>query len=162
MISIIDSGKLVNTEANPMVPRSCEMVGLSTDDKPTGLNIGNGWSFIEMDTGKVYFYNAADTEWIEFAGNGGGSSGGGSNVMIVNCDESTYTLDKTWSEINSAEYAEIKISSTGASQFMHIDQIAHSSNYAVIAHGVAANGTVTVVQFVTDSESGYPALNMGG
>ena len=104
MISIIDSGKLVNTEANPMVPRSCEMVGLSTDDKPTGLNIGNGWSFIEMDTGKVYFYNAADSEWIEFAGSGGGGQGGNS-VLVVHetwSDEYTAVLDKTAAEILAA------------------------------------------------------------
>ena len=75
MISIIDSGKLVNTDVSPMVPRSCEMVGLSTDTKPTGVSVGNGWSFIEMDTGKVFFYNAEDEEWLEFAGSGGGGQG---------------------------------------------------------------------------------------
>ncbi len=78
MISLIESGNLVNTEVSPMIPRSAELVGLSTDSKPTE-GVGNGWTFIEMDTGKVFFYNAADEEWLEFAGSGGGGQGG-SNV----------------------------------------------------------------------------------
>ena len=40
--------------------------GLSTDEKPTGAY--NGSCFIEMDTGKVYFYDAESGEWIEFGG----------------------------------------------------------------------------------------------
>lgn len=38
--------------------------GLSTDSKPTE-GIGNGSCFIEMDTGKVCFFNAAGNAWIE-------------------------------------------------------------------------------------------------
>ena len=38
--------------------------GLSTDSKPTG--IANGSCFIEMDTGKLYFWNAAGTAWVEW------------------------------------------------------------------------------------------------
>lgn len=36
--------------------------GLSTDSKPT--DVGNGSCFVEMNTGKVYFYNAAAGTWI--------------------------------------------------------------------------------------------------
>lgn len=68
MITIIDSGKLVNTDASPMVPRAAILVGLSTDSKPTGVGIGNGWMFIEMNTSKIYFYNAAGEAWVEFGG----------------------------------------------------------------------------------------------
>ena len=42
-----------------------EIRGLSTDNKPTE-NITNGSSFIEMNTGKIYFYNAESEQWIEF------------------------------------------------------------------------------------------------
>lgn len=38
--------------------------GLSTDSKPT-TGVGNGSIFIEMNTGKVYFFNAAGNVWIE-------------------------------------------------------------------------------------------------
>lgn len=40
--------------------------GLSTDSKPT--DCGNGSAFVEMDTGKVYFFNAAASAWVEFGG----------------------------------------------------------------------------------------------
>ena len=40
--------------------------GLSSDAKPTDAL--NGACFIEMDTGKVYFFNAANESWIEFGG----------------------------------------------------------------------------------------------
>ena len=43
--------------------------GLSTDEKPTGSGIANGSCFVEMDDGKIYFYDAdgaAGSEWIEW------------------------------------------------------------------------------------------------
>ncbi len=39
--------------------------GLSTDTKPTGTAV-NGRAFIEMDTGKLYFYDAESGEWREW------------------------------------------------------------------------------------------------
>lgn len=162
MISIIDSGKLVNTDMSPMVPRSCEMVGLSTDTKPTGVSVGNGWSFIEMDTGKVFFYNAEDEEWLEFAGSGGGGGQGGSNVLVVNCDTSTYTLDKTWKEIHDAEFAVIRVEvSGGSTQFAYIDSVQHVESYSITAHVVAVNGTISLMAFLATAENGYPVAQMG-
>lgn len=42
--------------------------GLSTDDKPE--DAGNGSCFIEMDSGKIYFFDASDggDGWIEWGG----------------------------------------------------------------------------------------------
>lgn len=40
---------------------------LSTDTKPTE-HILNGSSLIEMDTGKVYFFDEANGQWREFGG----------------------------------------------------------------------------------------------
>lgn len=45
-----------------------ELRGLSTDTKPTEINgktINNGSTFIEIDTGKIYFYDLENTEWKE-------------------------------------------------------------------------------------------------
>ena len=39
--------------------------GLSTDFKPTE-GVGNGSAFIEMDTSKVYFFDAGNSEWLEW------------------------------------------------------------------------------------------------
>lgn len=41
-----------------------EYVGLSTDQKPTE-GVPNGATFFEMNTGKVYFFNAAGSTWVE-------------------------------------------------------------------------------------------------
>lgn len=39
-------------------------IGLSTDDKPE--NPANGECILEIDTGKIYFYDAAGERWIEW------------------------------------------------------------------------------------------------
>ena len=41
-----------------------EGVCLSTDDKP--VNWANGSKLAEMDTGKLYLYDAANQQWREF------------------------------------------------------------------------------------------------
>lgn len=154
MISIIDSGKLVNTDVSPMVPRSCEMVGLSTDTKPTGVSVGNGWSIIEMDTGKVFFYNAEDEEWLEFAGSGGGGQGG-SNVLIVEMNTVTSTLDKTWSEILAAPYAVVVIApDENTKQWMNITAVEFlDAQYSVT---VMVDGGSLV--FIAETADGYPVM----
>lgn len=39
--------------------------GLSTDQKPTE-NVGNGDCFVEIDTGKLYFFDEANKTWEEW------------------------------------------------------------------------------------------------
>ena len=41
-----------------------EYAGLSTDSKPTN-GVATGAIFVEVDTGKVFFYNSAATTWVE-------------------------------------------------------------------------------------------------
>lgn len=57
-----------NAEANGY----CEFLGLSTDTKP--MNCGINSLFLELDTGKVCYFDG--TDWLEV----GGSSNGGSDV----------------------------------------------------------------------------------
>ncbi len=45
--------------------RATTFYGLSTDTKPTE-GVGNGSAFLEMDTGKIYFYDADNTTWREW------------------------------------------------------------------------------------------------
>lgn len=49
------------------VSESTTMFGLSTDTKPTGTGVINGSAFIEMDTSKIYFYNATGEQWVEWS-----------------------------------------------------------------------------------------------
>lgn len=41
--------------------------GLSTDTKPV-TGVANGSAFIEMDTSKRYFFDAANATWREWGG----------------------------------------------------------------------------------------------
>lgn len=47
---------------------SAELRGLSTDTKPTEIGdktIANGSVFIEIDTGKIYFFDGDSKTWKE-------------------------------------------------------------------------------------------------
>ena len=67
MISIVKTQIVKDTKEGKTV--TGDLRGLSTDTKPTEINgqkIGNGSSFVEMDTGKVYFYDIESETWKEF------------------------------------------------------------------------------------------------
>lgn len=53
----------------------CEFLGLSTDEKP--MNCGINSLFLELDTGKVYYFDGEDWWTV-----GGIQSGGGSDEPI--------------------------------------------------------------------------------
>ena len=42
-----------------------DLRGLSTDTKPVDSWVGNGSIFFEMDTKKVFMYDAENSTWIE-------------------------------------------------------------------------------------------------
>lgn len=42
--------------------------GLSTDTPKPTEGVANGSAFIEMDTSKLYFFNAANATWREWGG----------------------------------------------------------------------------------------------
>jgi hypothetical protein len=50
-----------------MVSFNGSYFGLSTDTKPTE-GVLNGMTFIEMDSGKIYFYDEANETWHEWGG----------------------------------------------------------------------------------------------
>jgi hypothetical protein len=41
----------------------CDLIGLSTDEKPTHVN--NASTFYEMDTRKLFLFDAQNKIWIE-------------------------------------------------------------------------------------------------
>lgn len=61
--------KIENTKIKPDDDYiSVELRGLSTDEKPVEMNgkkIDNGSSFIEIDTGKVFFFDLTTETWNE-------------------------------------------------------------------------------------------------
>ena len=67
MTTIIPKGVVETTKDKNYI--RVEIYGLSTDTKPTqvgGNYVGNGSMYLEMDSGKIYFYDLANTQWREF------------------------------------------------------------------------------------------------
>ena len=56
--------------------------GLSTDTKPTD-GVGNGSAFIEMDTSKVYFFDAGNSEWLEWGAESNAASNAASTLSMT-------------------------------------------------------------------------------
>lgn len=48
------------------VAETATFFGLSTDDKPVSAE--NGSAYLEMDTSRLFFYDAEGQRWIEFGG----------------------------------------------------------------------------------------------
>lgn len=66
MISIIKTDIIKSTEEKEII--TGELRGLSTDTKPTSIGdkeIGNGSVFVEIDTGKIFFYDIESKTWKE-------------------------------------------------------------------------------------------------
>lgn len=66
MISIYKTDNIKITDEGEIV--GGELRGLSTDTKPTEIGdktIANGSVFIEIDTGKIYFFDGDSKTWKE-------------------------------------------------------------------------------------------------
>ena len=66
MVSIYKTDNIKVTEEGEIV--SAELRGLSTDTKPTekdGKEIANGSVFVEINTGKIFFFDAENKQWKE-------------------------------------------------------------------------------------------------
>lgn len=57
----VTTGTLYHDDGS--VDKKVEYFGLSTDTKPT-TNVPNSAPFLEMDTGKVYLFDAANSAWL--------------------------------------------------------------------------------------------------
>ena len=114
MVSIIQTGELLNSDLTPMNAAFAVVVGLSSDQKPTGDSVGNGWIFKEMDTGSEFMYDAANMQWLLQSG-GGGESG----VLMV-----TYTIDENDPAIANCDYSFADIlSAVNSGKFVYAKMI---------------------------------------
>ena len=65
MISIYKTDSIKVTENGTAIFYG-ELRGKSTDTKPTEINgkkVGNGCAYVEIDTGKIFFFDADSEEW---------------------------------------------------------------------------------------------------
>lgn len=78
MISISQTVQYINNVACVI----STYYGLSTDSKPTE-GVGNGSAFIEMDTSKVYFFDAGNSEWLEWGAETNAASNAASTLSMT-------------------------------------------------------------------------------
>ena len=104
-----------------------EIVGLSTDTKPTekveDFYIQNGSLFIEMDTNKEYLFDAENKEW-KLAASGGGGGGGGSATLI----EKSITANGTYNASSDSADGYSKVTVDVDSSFNTIESIIINNN----------------------------------
>ena len=81
-------------------PRASSFAGLSVDDKP--LDVENGSSFKEIDTGRVFRYDKENNLWIEQKSTTGG--GGATEPYI----EETYDADGNLIEAKLYGYTKVR------------------------------------------------------
>ena len=81
-------------------PRASSFAGLSVDDKP--LNVENGSSFKEIDTGRVFRYDKENNLWIEQKSTTGGA--GATEPYI----EETYDADGNLIDAKMYGYTKIR------------------------------------------------------
>ena len=87
MISISQTVQYINNVACVI----STYYGLSTDTKPT-KGVGNGSAFIEMDTSKVYFFDAGNSEWLEW-----GAKSNAASASSLSMTRPSLTLGNTLS-----------------------------------------------------------------
>ena len=93
MISISQTVQYINNVACVI----STYYGLSTDSKPTE-GVGNGSAFIEMDTSKVYFFDAENSEWLEWGAETNTASNATSNAAsTLSMTRPSLTLGNTLS-----------------------------------------------------------------
>ena len=53
--------------AGTTITTGWDLRGLSTDTKPTGAEVPNGSTFVEMDTGDVFMFDKTNTVWCKLS-----------------------------------------------------------------------------------------------
>jgi hypothetical protein len=79
MISISQTVQYINNVACVI----STYYGLSTDTPKPTEGVGNGSAFIEMDTSKVYFFDAGNSEWLEWGAESNAASNAASTLSMT-------------------------------------------------------------------------------
>lgn len=102
-------------------------------------------------------------QYLDAIARNGGPAPSGGGVLVVHADADTGALDKTWQEINDADFAVMKVGVgfTVVAPAVYIEA-ADESEYVVVFADIAMGGTITYYQSTATSADGYPVLDMGG
>lgn len=114
----------------------------------------DGQTTLEPNKRREYWYK----EIVDAIGSGGG--GGGALIATLNMQ--TRALDKTWTEINSADLAFVSINEAGMKITGLVALTAQAEGaYVVgaISYGESETGIV-MLRFAAESADGYPVMQM--
>lgn len=142
--------------------------GLQADTKPLG--VPNGSMFLEMDTGKLFRFDAENQTWIDQA-NPTPSGGNDMFIITITQDGDDYSADKTYDEIVAA-YEDgsvpvaVFVTSGGATTLFYLSAIVESemgdgavfqSMPNISGSGVSSQGFyIADTNAVTFMEMAYP------
>ena len=141
----------------PWATNAEEELMLEIADRVDGLESASVPEVASADKGK-YLHANETTGALEWAG----ASGGDSGVLIVHYDPDTLALDKTWSEIYTADVAFILLRSEGESitqalRLFVVETKADSYEGQFDVSAIGSDGDVgSVFTWRTDSADGYP------
>lgn len=127
--------------------RYIEIACVSSDTKPTS-DVATGSICLEVDTGKIYAYNEAASEWVE-------QGGGGSSPSTVTVETIEGTVADMFGDVDVATL-KTALNSMGASAYLTADASALGMSTIVsdLRYGLVAEGaTVT-----SDSVMAYAAV----
>ena len=147
---------------NRGVVAAWELVGLSTDEKPT--DVPNGSTLLLMDTCKYFMFNAEDGTWLDVtaAYNGGGSSEGGggnsdeTNVYWIKIDGEGNVLEGDWEGIEAADNSGKEIKMQVSTDGQNIDSVGTYYVSAGILFEFSINNRVQSVLIPERSEPTDP------
>lgn len=129
----------------------------SADTKPTD-GLVNGSKLTEVDTGKTYLFDEANTEWVEYSEGGGGGTGGGMFVITPSYEEvegePTVAFDKTYQEIATAIANKIPIliddSDEEAVSAYMIPQVSIQNGTITLQYPLSCNKNAPTTMAITD------------
>ena len=136
-----------------------EIVGLSTDTKPTdsieGIKIQNGSSFRELDTGKRFLFDAENTTWNEVSSDGGG--GGGSTLV-----EKSISANGVYNASDDSADGYSKVTVDVANSYTQADEGKVVSNGSLVAQTTHAEITENGTYDITTNNSVSVNVSGGG
>lgn len=120
--------------------------GLSTETKPTGTFkeydnsgklvsekvIDNGSFFNEIDTGKKYRYDAANSLWYETTSGGGGGGGGGTTDYTALSNKPQINSTTLTGNLSSSDIGVASATDMATEQAKTVGMTAGGSNYITV------------------------------
>lgn len=155
-----------------------DIVGLSTDTKPLdkieGVQIQNGSTFTEMDTNKIYAYDAENRQWkLQSSGGGGGGGSVTGTPILVTPTAIAGTINEAARVITLKGGSSVLLPSgerrtvSGSQYYIFTEPInsfsfVSASNLSSIVYVLFTCGTNMIINYSKGSSTWYDVLDNNG